>query len=191
MLRYDDPLLLRPHRVIVAGVSGSGKSTLAQSIAHVGTLPYTELDSLFHGPHWTERPEFMAEVRAFTDEGSWVTEWQYSAARPLLASRADLLVWLDVPFFTATLPQVVTRTMTRRLTRQRLWNGNLEGPLRTFFTDPEHIVRWAWSTRHVYQGLVSDAAAQHPELTVVRLRSHERARQWVEGPLSAVCSGGN
>ena len=30
-----------------------------------------------------------------------------------------------------------------RLGRQVLWNGNIEPPLWTVFTDPEHIVRWA------------------------------------------------
>jgi hypothetical protein len=33
-----------------------------------------------------------------------------------------------------------------RLSRQVLWNGNLEPPLWTILTDREHIVRWAWTT---------------------------------------------
>ena len=44
--------------------------------------------------------------------------------------------------------RVVKRTLGRRLRREVLWAGNVEPPLRTFFTDREHIVRWAWSTRH-------------------------------------------
>ena len=44
------------------------------------------------------RPQFLDDVHAFIAADSWTTEWQYSTARPVLASRADLLVWLDLPF---------------------------------------------------------------------------------------------
>ena len=71
--------------------------------------------------------------------------------RPLLVARADLLVWLDLSR-PVVLRRVVARTLRRRLRRrlrrQVLWNGNMEPPLRTIFTDREHIIRWAWSTHH-------------------------------------------
>src|SRR5690349_1666603 len=103
------------------------------------------MDSLYHGPGWVPRPSFEADVDA------------------LLAERADLFVWLDLPY-PLVLARVVRRTVRRRLRREELWNGNQEGPLHTFFTDPEHIVRWSWQTRHQYRERVPAVAADRPDL---------------------------
>lgn len=183
MLRACDPLPRRPERVTVAGVSGSGKSTLARRIAATLDLPYTEMDSLFHGPGWTELPTFEAEVDALLAAGRWVTEWQYEYARPLLAAQADLLVWVDLPF-PVTLGRVVRRTTRRRWRREELWNGNYEGPLRSFFTDPEHVVRWSISTRNLYDARIPAVAAARPDLPVVRLRSRREVDRWLREVLA-------
>lgn len=180
MLRATDPLPVRPRRVAVAGVSGVGKTTLARRIAAVAGIPHTEIDALFHGPDWTPRPAFVDDVRALVARDSWVTEWQYSDARPLLTARADLLVWLDLPFWWVTLPRVVSRTLRRRLRAEHLWNGNLEPPLHTFFTDREHIVRWSVSTRNTYRERIP---ALRPDLAVVRLRTTGEVERWLAGPL--------
>ncbi|WNM25475.1 AAA family ATPase [Demequina capsici] len=184
MLRFDDPLPRAPRRVLIAGVSGAGKSTLARSIAVTLDVPYTELDSLFHGPDWTPRARFLDDVRALVGADAWVTEWQYPSARQLLTERADLLIWLDQPFLTVTLPRVLRRTFVRRMRREQLWNGNTERPFHTFFTDPEHIVRWAWTTRNDYGERVASACADHPDLPVVRLRSPRQVDRWLAGPLA-------
>jgi adenylate kinase family enzyme len=147
VLTAHDPLPSRPRRVAVAGVSGVGKTTLAARVATVLGSTHVEIDGLFHGPGWVPRPEFVSDVEEFTSRASWVTEWQYGAARDLIAERADLLVWLDLPF-PLTLARVVRRTVRRRLRRVELWNGNLEPPLHAILTDREHIVRWAIATRH-------------------------------------------
>ncbi|WP_309504434.1 MULTISPECIES: AAA family ATPase [Nocardioides] len=168
----------RPQRVVVAGASGSGKSTLAARIGALLDLPYTEMDSLYHGPGWVPRPSFEADVDALVAGERWVTEWQYSHARPLLAERADLFVWLDLPY-PLVLARVVRRTVRRRLRREELWNGNQEGPLHTFFTDPEHIVRWSWQTRHQYRERVPAVAADRPDLPIVRLRSRRQLERWL------------
>ena len=186
MLTAHDPLPCRPQRIAVAGVSGSGKTTLARHLARILDVPHTEIDALFHGPDWTPRASFADEVRALAAREAWVTEWQYDIARPLLAQRADLLVWLDPPFWTVTLPQVVRRTVRRRRTRELLWNGNVEPPLRTFFTDREHVVRWAVSTRAKPRERVSAVAAERPDLTIVRLRSRRDTQRWLRGPLAGV-----
>ena len=182
MLTATDPLPHRPSRVTVAGVSGSGKSTLSRRIAEILGVPYTEIDSLYHGAGWTRRPEFKADVEAFTSAPAWVTEWQYDSARPLLAERADLLVWLDPPY-PMVLQRVVRRTLRRRLCRQTLWNGNREPPLWTFFTDDEHIVRWSIRTRHLYDERIPAVAVQRPDLTIVRLRSTRDVNPWLRDVL--------
>ncbi|ANY09693.1 AAA family ATPase [Pseudonocardia sp. HH130630-07] len=167
----------------VAGVSGSGKTTTARAIARITGVPHTELDALHHGPGWRRRAEFLDDVRDLVARASWVTEWQYSTARPLITRRADLLVWLDPPFWTTTFPRVVRRTVRRRVRREVLWNGNIEPPLWQVLTDREHIVRWAVSTRRSPAEHVTRARSEDPDLPVVRLRSGPEVRDWLAGPL--------
>ncbi|MFV0253855.1 MAG: AAA family ATPase [Beutenbergiaceae bacterium] len=183
MLGAADPLPYRPARVLVAGVSGSGKTTLADRIGSVLAIEHTELDGLFHGPGWTPRPEFEADVQTLVTQPRWVTEWQYRPVRCLLLSRADMLVWLDHPYLLVTLPRVVRRTLVRRVRRVRLWNGNVEPPLRTFLTDRDHIVRWSVRTRDRYRKHMPAVVAERPELPVVRLGDPRQVERWVHGPL--------
>jgi adenylate kinase family enzyme len=185
MLGWADALPRRPARVLVAGVSGSGKTTTAARIAEITGGPHTEIDGLFHGPDWQPREEFVSDVLALTSADAWTTEWQYGSVRELLAERADLLVWLDLPYVRVTLPRVVRRTLSRRIHRTELWNGNREPPLRTMLTDPEHIIRWSIATRNVYAERVPALERTHPHLTVVRLRTPREVAHWLAGPLRA------
>lgn len=182
MLDSSDCLPDRPRRVLVAGTSGSGKTMLARRLSAELGVPHVEIDALFHGPGWTPRTAFEKDVQRFSAGPAWVTEWQYSAVRAHLAERADLLIWLDLPK-KVVMRQVAVRTLTRRLRRQRLWNGNIEPPLWTLFTDREHIVRWAWTTHHKTAVRVRALLQQRPDLTIVRLRSHAEAVRWLQGAL--------
>lgn len=189
LLGAGDALTRHPQRVLVAGTSGAGKTSLAARLGRVLGLPHIEIDALFHGPNWTPRQTFVADVEAFSAQPSWVTEWQYSAVRPLLAERADLLVWLDLPRL-RVMRQVLTRTARRRLRRQVLWNGNVEPPLWTFFTNAEHIVRWAWTTHSKSAPRIAELSRQRPELTIVRLRTWHEVQQWLDGAVrNAVATG--
>lgn len=189
LIAADQALSVRPRRILVAGTSGSGKTSLAARIAGRLDIPHVEIDELFHGPGWEPRPEFVADVHRLIARPAWVTEWQYTPVRPALAAAADLMVWLDLPRATV-LRQVTRRTLRRRLGRQRLWNGNIEPPLWTFFTDDEHIVRWAWRTHPETARRIETLVSERPELPVVRLDSHAAARQWLDGPLAVAASTG-
>jgi adenylate kinase family enzyme len=168
-------------RAVVVGTSGAGKTTLAGRLAARLGIEHVEIDALFHGPGWVPRPEFLDDVRALVARESWVTEWQYPQARPLLLQRATLAVWLDYPL-ALRMSRVVRRTVVRSLRRMPLWNGNVEPRLRTILTDREHIVRWAWRTRHLYDDLPEQlAAAGRSDLRVVRLRSPREAEAWLRG----------
>jgi adenylate kinase family enzyme len=166
----------------VAGTSASGKTTLAARISDGLGVRHVEIDALFHGPGWTPRATFEAEVDAFSFDPGWVTEWQYSVVRERLAQRADLVVWLDLRRVTV-MRRVVQRTLRRRLHHEVLWNGNVEPPLWTVFTDREHIVRWAWSTHHKSAQRIAALREQRPDLPIVRLCDPQGVEQWISGPL--------
>jgi adenylate kinase family enzyme len=184
LLAAGDPLPARPRRVLVAGTSGAGKTTLARAVAEVLGCPHVELDALHHGPGWTKRPEFEDDVRCFAAGPTWAGEWQYAAVRDLLLDRADCLVWLDLPR-AVVMTRVVRRTVGRGLRGEVLWNGNVEPPFRTFLTDRDHIVRWAWRTHPRTAERVLAALATRPDLPVVRLRTRAEVAGWVAGPLRA------
>lgn len=174
VLSATDRLPGRPLRVLVCGTSGSGKTTIAGRVSAILDIPHVEIDALFHGPKWQPRDSFLDDVAALADHPAWVTEWQYGDARPLLLKRADLLVWPD-PSRGVVMRQVISRTLRRRLRREELWNGNIEPPLRTFFTHRKHIVRWAWSTHHHTLGRVAAARQERPDLPIVRLPNRAAA----------------
>jgi adenylate kinase family enzyme len=185
VLDATTPLSRPPDRIVVAGTSGSGKTTVAWKIGDLLHMTHVDIDGLFHGPGWTPRPSFLADVDAFTSGPRWVTEWQYSSARPMLAERADLFVWLDLSR-AAVMRQLIWRTARRRVQRIELWNGNYEPPLRTFFTDPDHIVRWGWRTYPRDRFRVAAMRAQFLTLPVVHLRSRHDIDRWLSGPVRQV-----
>ena len=156
---------------------------MARRIGNVLEVPHTEIDGLFHGPGWVPRVSFLADVERFTAVPGWVTEWQYAAARPLLAERADTLVWLDLSRG-VVMRQVVRRTVHRRLQRELLWH-DVEPALWTVVTERDHIVRWAWRTHAASGARVAALARARPALQVVRLRDQGQIDRWLAGPLLA------
>lgn len=179
MLGADDVLVPEPRRVLVAGTTGVGKTTTAGRIGRALGIRHTEIDSIYHGPDWTPRESFLEEVEAYTSEPTWVTEWQYTLARDMLAARADTLVWIDLPVPIA-LWRLVRRTLRRRLRRTPLWNGNIEPPLWTFFTDPGHIVRWGIRVRHESRRRVPALVHTAPHLRIVHLRTQREVDRFVQ-----------
>ncbi|MFI2215277.1 AAA family ATPase [Rhodococcus sp. NPDC019627] len=181
MIDPRQSLARRPRRVLVAGTSGAGKTTLAARIATLLGIEHVEIDALYHGSNWIPRDQFLTDVEEFSSQPQWVTEWQYGTVRDLLADRADLLVWLDLPRVTV-MRQVITRTIRRRLRREVLWNGNIEPPLHRFLLDRDHIVRWAWTTHHKSELRISALAQRRPDLTIVRIRGRVDVEHWLAGP---------
>lgn len=164
-------------RVLIAGCTGAGKTTLAKVLSRRLGLPRHELDALRHGPSWTPRPEFEADVEAFSATPRWVTEDQYhSVIGDRLWQRADTVIWLDLPRRTV-MTRVVRRSVVRAVTREELWHGNRES-WRSWL-DPEHPIRWAWSQLEPKRALVVDYARRNPHVRVVRCTSPRDVRELV------------
>src|SRR4051794_8464264 len=88
-------------RIAIVGCSGSGKTTLAQRMSQQLGLPHVELDSIYHQPGWVPLApdEFRSRVDARLDDATgWIVDGNYnSAVGEWLQSRADVIVWLDLP----------------------------------------------------------------------------------------------
>ena len=172
----------RPAQGTDTVLSRSARSADAGSDRQALDLPYTEIDGPHHGAGGIPRPKFLVDVERFTREPTWVTEWHYRDARPLLSARADTLVWLDLPPVIAVW-RVVIRTISR--SRLELWNGNTEPGVWHALTNREGIIRWALAYQRSYLRSVPITEREHPHLQVVRLRSQREVEAWLAGPLAA------
>jgi len=170
----------RPRRVAVQGVSGSGKTTVGRALAARLEVAYVELDSLHHGPNWTEATaeELQARVRPWVERDAWVIDGGYrSKLGDLVIARADTLVWLDMPV-RIWLPRLAWRTFSRMLTREELWNGNRE-QFRFLFTERPNIFEWAWQRHRTQRHELPAWLAEHPHVRLVRLRSPREVRRYL------------
>lgn len=165
----------------MAGTPGSGKTTVARLLAAQLGLPHFELDALHHGPGWTKRPTFEADVVEFCATDRWVTEDQYHRfLDELLWSRADTVVWLDLSR-RIVIRRLVRRTIARAALRKELWNGNRESWRGWFGLD--HPLPWTWVNFEVRRRDIADRIERHPDVGVVRLSTPREVRRWVESGL--------
>ncbi|MBW8172168.1 AAA family ATPase [Ornithinimicrobium sp. Arc0846-15] len=177
-LRCTDQLPQPPRRILIEGSPGGGKSTLARAIARALQIRYVEMDALAHGPKWTMRPSFQADVAELASKSSWVTEWQFDQVRDILTAGADLMVWLDLPRSTV-MRQLGVRTLSRQIRRTELEAGNTEPPLHTVLTEPNHMLRWAWRIHHQPALRMAALSVERPTLPIVRLTSNADKREWL------------
>jgi len=103
-----------------------------------------------------------------------------------MTARIQVLVWLDHPR-TLTVTRTIVRTIKRRAGRgSAIAGGNIEGPLRTFFTDPDHIIKDSWRRHPLVRARVRRVIAEdrHPNLVIVRLRGQRQVDAWLRGPFT-------
>ena len=158
-------------RVVVVGTSGSGKTTFAKSLSQRVNIPHIEVDALYWGPNWTERPEedFRADITRAIAAPSWILDGNYSEGRQIVWQRATMLVWLNYSF-PVVFSRAVYRTVIRVVTRKRLFAGNRES-LRQI-VDPDWIPWWVIRTfrrrRREYGALLNSPEFKHLEVKVFR-----------------------
>jgi adenylate kinase family enzyme len=161
------------------GCSGSGKTTLAAALARQLRAPHVELDAMYHQPGWTELPdeEFKSRVDLATTPDRWVVDGNYSSVHDVIWTKADTIVWFDLPLF-LVLSRTIRRTLRRVVTREELWNGNREPFSNLWSLNPERsIIAWA-ATRHgVYRRryLAAESDPRWSGLQFVRVRSQGEA----------------
>ncbi|SHL28171.1 AAA family ATPase [Phytopseudomonas punonensis] len=172
-------------RISVVGCSGAGKSTLSRRLAQRLGYRHVELDALFHQPNWQPLPteQFQQATREALHGDGWIAEGNYSAVRPLVRERSDMVIWLDLPRYTV-MRQVLWRTLRRLGTREELWNGNRERWSNLFRLNPgQSILAWSWTRHPIYRQRYSEEMRNTPAgCQYVRLNS----RQAVEAFLASL-----
>ena len=131
-------------RIVVVGTSCSGKTTLARRLARILATDHVELDSLYWGPEWTPRPDFIQNVLAIAQQSRWVIDGNYSAGRDIIWRRSSAIVWLDYSF-ARVFSRALLRTARRIIMKERLYAGNHE-TVRNALFDASGIPWWVIRT---------------------------------------------
>lgn len=98
-----------PKRIYIVGPSGGGKTTLGRLLSEKLNIPHISLDEIAY-PAQKERPlgERLALISDLARKNSWITEGIYVDWTKKLLERANLIIWLDLPYLTTFL-RVVKR----------------------------------------------------------------------------------
>jgi len=170
-------------RISVVGSTGSGKTTFAKDLSERLGAPCIELDAIRHQPGWVELPDeqFRERVAERIAADAWVVDGNYGGAgiRPMVWARADTVIWLDTSLL-VILARLFRRTTGRILRREELWNGNRE-TFRNSFLSRQSLFIWAFRTYWRRRRLMPEWLALYPHLRLVRLRSANEARRWLDG----------
>jgi len=172
-------------RVSVVGSTGSGKTTFARELARILGVPHVELDALNWGPNWTMVDEglFRGRVDAATSADGWVVDGNYGGrgAREIVWSRADTVVWLDLPLW-LILARLTRRNIARIRSGEEIWpgTGNRES-IRGSFLSRESLYVWALRSYGRRNRLLPELLAQpeYAHLAVHRLTRPSAAERWL------------
>jgi adenylate kinase family enzyme len=164
---------------VIASASGSGKTTLGRTLAERLGVPFIELDSLVHGPGWTEisDEDLRRLVEPIVAGEGWVMDGSYRRKLGnLVLDGADTIVWLDLPI-RVWFPRLLRRTLRRIRRRETLWNDNRE-TFRNAFWGRESLFGYALRMH-------SDRRRRYPrELAgyeVIRLRTPAEVDRFLAG----------
>ena len=178
MLVSPPPDLTRHPRVVLHGVTGSGKSTLAARLAALTGAPHVSVDDLMWRPGWVQltADEQVEAIRPWAERPAWVMDSLWSATRPVVLPRADLLVTLDLPR-RVSLARLTRRTWRRLRTGEEFCGGNTESWRQTFSDDS--IFAWharSFADKHATSKAWAADAGGPP---VVRFTSPRQVDAWL------------
>jgi len=140
-------------RIDIIGPAGSGKSTLAKALSLKLGIPHIQIDRFWfeaggrQGPHDTPnleevRAHIRQSVKKAVEGESWVSDGTYSRVQDLIASRADVVLFLDVP----------------------LWTRLLNHTRRAFFESKRHAHLSLWEELKFYKEVVRRTYRGRPKL---------------------------
>lgn len=155
-------------RIILLGGAGAGKSTLARAIGARTGRPVIVLDDLWQ-PHWTdaEVPAFRETLRTLHADETWVSDGNFAAVSfDIRLPRADLIVWLDRPRWSAAW-RAIGRVFRTGEPHQ--------------FADLAKVLAFIWNFQRINRPRIEAAIAEHgPNLPIIRLRDDREIARFLD-----------
>jgi len=162
-------------RIMIIGSAGAGKSTLAQRLAEHYGLPVIHLDRHYWLANWTPRAneEWDLMVEQFAEQEQWIIDGNYSRTMDIRLSRADQVIYLDMPTWLC-LYRIVKRRIMYHKKRRPDMNESCDEKLDLEF------VKWVWNYRkrsraHTIQKLKEAAGRSE----VIILKSQREVKQYI------------
>ena len=167
-------------RVMIVGGPGSGKSTLARALGTATGLPVHHMDHIHWMPGWQQRPrEVRREMAMEVEMGeAWIFEGGFSTTYAHRLSRADTVVWLDLPVGLRLWR--VTKRLVRYWGQERPdmafgCREGIHGETWAFYV-------WIWTTRASARAKLAAIFAQAPpHVRVHHLTSRAAVRSFMKG----------
>lgn len=165
-------------RITIIGNCGSGKSTLARKISEKFNIPHIHLDRFWFEANGhtlrkddTEgkekvRAQIRGKVEIFIRQDSWVSDGWYSRVQPLIAERADKVIFLDIPLWRRLINHLYRIFFSERHSELSRWDDI------KFISE---IVRRTFTHGTQMQQFVQE----NPD-KVIHLRSHKEADEFFE-----------
>ena len=141
------------------------------------------MDELFWGPNWSEPGDeaFFPKVEQALSGESWVLAGNYSRTRHIKWRRAQLVVWLDLPFY-IVFYRIIRRSLIRGFKKERLWAGNTESIWKHLFTR-DSMILWTIKTFRKNRQRYTTQFSQELEalgIRCVRLLSRKEVEEFIE-----------
>jgi adenylate kinase family enzyme len=176
-----DPIVASARRILLIGVTGSGKSTLARALEARHGIPAVDVDALAWRGGWVKAPEaeFVAEVGEIVAGDAWVLDSAWTAIRPVVLPRTDVVVALDLPRH-VSLGRLVGRTLRRVVTRERVCGDNVE-TLRQVLSG-DSIIAWHFRSFGSKRRLMDEWESDPLRPPVLRLTTPAQVAEFLDRP---------
>jgi adenylate kinase family enzyme len=164
-------------KIYIIGTSCSGKTTLGKLLAKKFNLNHIELDQLWWLPKWQHRQQtdFRQLVEnKLAESTNWVVDGNYSHLRNLLVSKADHIIWLNLPFY-LVFWRSIKRSVGRIISGETICNGNKENITALLSKDgmPAWVIR-SYNERRAY-----GAYLQSTQENIIELRSRQDIKHFI------------
>lgn len=166
-------------KFVVVGSTGAGKSTFARALSKKLNISHIELDNISRIPGGKSRStqELRDLVIKATVTPQWIVCGNYPALKDIILDRADVIVWLDYPFFICFW-QTLKRSFKHIIKREKYSNGDRETFVRLFFSKDSilvYLIKTFRQRNKRYAAMMQDPF--YKDKTFIRLKSHRQAKK--------------
>jgi len=174
-------------RIMIIGSGGSGKSTFSRKLSEALGLPLYHLDAYYWKPGWiaTPKQEWDEFLRELIQNDEWIIDGNYNRTIDIRISRADTIIFFDLPLWVTTYRIIKRRIKYHGRTRPDLNEGCPEQ------LDWEFI-KWVWNFRkNKRPGILEKLKKYEKEKKIIILKTRKEVTNLIDQLNSKFEEGNN